>query len=97
MDLVGGPMRRISARDVADGVTASNAQVARLAPPVRTRRLCDPHVAEGRLEHLAASAGASVLGRHAGFFGSSRDLRPNLNIRCATRRIWISSAPSVIR
>ena len=24
-------------------------------------------------------------------------LRPNLNIRWATRRIWISSAPSVIR
>ena len=47
--------------------------------------------AEDRRQHarqFGGEFGAQLLGR--------RHL-PNLNSRCATRRIWISSAPSVIR
>ena len=65
--------------------TASNAHVVRLAPPVSARRFSmrRRRRATGREHRLA-----QLLSLH---------LRPNPNSRWATRRIWISSAPSVIR
>ncbi len=80
-------MRRISARAPA-AVRASKAQVARLAPPVSTRRSDDRDLAQLRREHIDEGRGQSRRVGH---------LRPNFSMRCATRRIWISSAPSVIR
>ena len=68
------------------GVTASNAHVARLAPPVRMRRsstLTSPRT------------GSTVAAGSVWTFVVT--CAPNPNSRCATRRIWISSEPSVIR
>ena len=77
----GGPVRRINA--CRSSVTASNAHVVLLAPPVNARRFSTttPSPSAGRSTSLEL-----VL-----------HLRPNPKSRCATRRIWISSAPSVIR
>ncbi len=79
-----GAVRRISGRRVVP-VTASKAEVMRLAPPVSSAQVLHHDVvAEHRCENLREFV-FHCLGW------------PNLNIRWATRRIWISSAPSVIR
>ena len=62
--------------------TASNAHVVRLAPPVRTWRFSTVTSPRTGSQHRCEPL---------------LHLRPNPNSRWATRRIWISSAPSVIR
>ncbi len=79
----GGPVRRIRARRARRRPTASNAHVVRLAPPVK-------RAAGSRCSPRRGPAGAPSA-------SCSLHLRPNPNSRWATRRIWISSAPSVIR
>ena len=63
--------------------TASNAHVVRLAPPVSARR-------------FSTTTSSPSTGRSTAS-SSFLHLRPNPKSRWATRRIWISSAPSVIR